>query len=87
VKTYDLKKGTKIRLRDDRRAELSDSTRKLARLIRTKDGPESPEMIMSYEITAYLGTDGAWRDDVEYSKEELAQRRRREQRIDSCIVM
>jgi hypothetical protein len=83
VKTYNLKKGTKIRLRDDRRAEL----RKLARLIRGKDGPESPEMIRSCEITAYLGTDGAWRDDVEYSKEELAQRRRREQRIGSCIVM
>lgn len=79
MKTYDLRKGTYVRLADGRQAELFDSAILLTRLVKV-DTPFGIESVGSYDISACLGQDGAWHEDLKYSREELEQRERREMR-------
>lgn len=78
MKTYDLRKGTFVRLQDGRKAELLDSARRLTRFVRTGVPFSGLEPVCSYDINAYIGEDGAWHEDLEYSEEEIRQRKRRE---------
>jgi hypothetical protein len=76
VKTYDLRKGMRVLLKDGRTAEMLDSARRLARLVRTGHLSSEAELVCSYDIVAYIGKHGTWCEDLEYSKEEKTQRAR-----------
>jgi len=78
MKTYDLTRGTFVRLRDGRTAELFDSARRLTRLVIAGAPGLKVEAVCSFDIDAYLAHDGTWHEDLEYSKEEARQRSRRE---------
>jgi len=76
MKTYALRKGMVVRLADGRTAQLVDSARRLVRLVGTGEPPRL-EYVCSFDIHAYVGLDGFWHGDLEYSQEEERQRHRR----------
>ncbi len=76
MKTYGLRKGTLVKLADGREAELCDSARRLARRVRTEGS--KLELVCSFDIRAYKSDDGIWNYDLDYSDEEVMQRKRRE---------
>ena len=78
MKTYDLKKGTRVIIRDGRDAELLDSSRRLIRQAKIEAASVGSGAILSYDIVAYRDREGIWQKDLEYSQEEVKQRERRD---------
>lgn len=76
MKTNDLKKGTRVMLRNGWEADLWDNMRGNTRVANVYGFCEEAGSVYAHDIVAYKDADGVWHEDIEYTP---AQKKLKEQ--------
>jgi len=71
MKTNDLKKGTRIMLRNGWEADLWDNMKGNTRVANVYGFYEEAGSVYAHDIVAYKDADGNWQEDIEYTKSQL----------------
>lgn len=71
MKTNDLKKGTRIMLRNGWEADLWDNMKGNARVANVYGDFEEAGSVYSHDIVAYKDANGNWQQDIEYTPSQL----------------
>lgn len=69
--TNELKKGTRIKLRNGWEAELWDNKKGNSRLANVFGDFEEAGSVYSHDIVAYKDANGEWKYDIEYTPSQL----------------
>lgn len=71
VKTNDLKKGTRVMLRNGWEADIMDNMRGNTRVCMVYGDFEEAGSVYSHDIMAYKDKHGNWQTNIEYTKSQI----------------
>lgn len=71
MKTNEMKKGTRVMLRNGWEADVMDNMRGNTRVCMVYGFETEAGSVYSHDIVAYKDSDGNWRNDVEYTPSQL----------------
>lgn len=71
MKTNELKKGTRIKLRNGWEADIMDNQRGNTRICRVFGDFDECGSVYAHDIVGYRDSAGGWHDDIEYTDSQL----------------